>query len=306
MSKTTEPTPPPKPAPISNVEELLRAGKALGTPNTPPAPFAPYAVIPDGFTLTPLPLRPLNPLPDHIRQAVRLEDSESFITYVKAFRIHTTRVFAAAVKLQNVSPNNAGGAKFTALLDYHEGQTEQKAARVAHVVEYPVPLSLEFSIWLASSGKGLAQMDFVQFIENNCMDVVKPTSADLMELALNFEAKTSVTFQSKVDRVSGGRSLIFQEDVAAGQSGNIGQMKVPDGLTLRIPVFEGGKPYEFQARLEYRPQSGRLTITYHLQRPHDVFRAAWKDLRAEIATALELEILTGSADLPAKEAPQVT
>lgn len=295
---TVEPTPAPRSAALTGTDELLRAGKALGSAIVPPEPFAPYAIVPDGFTLAELPRKRLAPLPDHIRQEVRLDDAESFILYVKSFRTHTTRVFASVVNLAQVSAGNAGGARFTALLDFHEGGSEQKAARVAHVAEYPVPLALEFSTWLAANGRPLSQMDFVGFIEANCVDVVTPDSASLMELALNFEAKSNVTFQSKVDRVTGGRALTYQEQVEAGAP-SVGQVKVPEWLTLRLPVFEGGKAYEFRARLEYRPSNGRLAIIYHLQRPHDVFRVAIKDLRAEIAAALETEILTGEADLGA-------
>lgn len=302
MNDTTK-TPAPSGSPITPAEELLRAGKALGSAILPPEPFHPYAIVPDGFRLEQLPLRPLLPLPDHIRQAVRLDDAASFIAYVKAFRKHTTRIFAAAVKLAEVSAENAGGAKFTALLDYHEGGTEQKAARVAHVAEYPVPLSLEFSTWIAANGKPFTQMGFVEFIEQNCADVVSPDSATLMELALNFEAKSNVTFQSKVDRVTGGRSLTYQEQVDAGAP-SVGQVKVPESLAIRIPVFEGGKGYDFKARLEYRPSNGRLAITYHLQRPQEAFRAAIKDLREEIAEALEAQILTGSPDLASLRAEQ--
>lgn len=279
----------------TGVDELLAAGKALGEPILPPAGFMPQIIVPKGYELHSIPLATLKPLPDHIRQAVTLEDADSFIAYVKTFRTSTAQLFAAAVKLASVSAQNAGGACFTALLDYHGGgKNEQTAGRVAHTAKYPVPLALEFSTWLGSNGKAMAQMDFVGFIEANCADVVTPDSASIMELALNFEAKSSVNFQSKVDRVTGGRNLTFQEQVEAGAP-NVGQMRVPEWLTLLLPVFDGGKAYEFKARMEYRPNNSRLTITYHLQRPHQVFRQAWNDLRAEIANALEVQILTGSA-----------
>lgn len=280
---------------LTGAQELLNAGKALGAAIQPGNGLQPYAIVPPGHTLSPIPREPLPALPDHIRQKVKLEEMESFVAYVNAFKTHTTRIFARRPNLAEVKPGSSGGASFTALLDYHEGGRDPLAKRAAHVAVFPVPLSLEFSTWLGLDGKPLAQMDFVQFIEANCADVVTPDSATLMEMALNFEAKTSVNFQSKVNRVTGGRELVFQEAVEAGAP-SVGSMKVPEWMTLRLAVFEGGKSYELKARLEYRPNSGRLAITYHLQRPHDVVRAAIKDMREEIAAATELEILTGAAD----------
>lgn len=273
-------------------EELIRAGQALGAPKVPPAPFAPYAVLAEGQKLELLPRLELDPLPDHIQQQVRLDDSASFCAYVKAFRTPTTRILYSAPKLSKISAESAGGAMFTAFLDYHQGGESQAAKRRAHVARYPVPLSLEFSTWLGSNGKALAQMDFVQFIETNGLDVVHPDSASLMELALNFESKSNVTFQSRIDRTTGGKNLTFQEAVEHGAPA-VGQMKVPDGLQINLPVFEGGALFEMQARLEYRTSGGRLAIAYHLQRPHNVFRVAIGQLRAQIAEALEAEILTG-------------
>jgi uncharacterized protein YfdQ (DUF2303 family) len=280
---------------ITAVQELLLAGKALGVAQTPPRPYAPYAVIPQNCTLQPIPLAPLEPLPDHIRQAVRLDDAESFVLYVKSFRTHTTRVFATAPDFDAIS--TGGGVEFTAFLDYHEGGTEQHALRVAHTARFPVKISAEFAAWIGADGEAMTQMGFVEFIEANAPDVVTPDSASLMELALNFESKSEVSFQSRVDRVTGGRSLTFQEKVDAGSSGapTIGQVKVPEFLAIRIPVFEGGKAYDIAARISWRPANGRLSITINLQRPEAVFRQSLNTMRAEIAEELGLAVLTGEA-----------
>lgn len=276
---------------VTLTEELLRAGKALGAPQiVQGTDREPYCIVPEGYRFQPLPRADIPPLLDHIREDVELHDAESFVAYVKAFRTATTKIFATAAKLADVRPGNSGGAEFTALLDYHEGGKERKAARVGHTATYPVPMSLEFATWLAINGKAMAQMDFVSFVEANAPDIVTPDSATLQEIGLKFESTTTATFQSKVDRATGGRTLMYKEDVDAG---GVGQIKVPEWMELRMPVFEGGAPYPMHARLEWRPTNGRLTIAIHLQRPHEVFRMALLHLRAEIAHDLETEILTG-------------
>lgn len=295
MSETKSPAGDSGSIKVTTAEELLRAGKALGTPLSVPAGYQPSVIVPIGYELKPLERvkEPLPALPDHLRARVRLDDADSFVAYVKAFQTHTMRIIATAPKLKEVTATSSGGAKFTAHLDYHEGGPEQKAHRAAHIAEYPVPLSIEFGIWIGNSGKAMTQDEFIKFIENNSPDLISPDSATIMEIAMNFQSTSEVKFTSKVDRVTGGNILHYQQDIEAGVATQ-GKMKVPEWLLLKFPVFEGGKAYDFRGRIEWRPRDGKLTISYHIQRPHEVFRAALADLRQEISAALDNhEILTG-------------
>lgn len=280
---------------VTNAQELLNAGKALGQAIVPGAPWQPYAVIPVGYNLQPLVRAAVEPLPEFITQSVRLYDSESFIAYVKQFKTPTTRVFASNANLNDIAKGSNGGASFAAFIDYHEGGTAQQAGRVKHSAVYPLPLSLEFRTWLAGSGVKLKQEDFIKLVEANSPDIITPDSASLMELVLNFESTTTASFQSKINRVSGGRTLHFQEEVTQGAP-TIGKMTVPEFLELSMPIFEGGSLFGLRARMEYKSSNGGLAITYYLQRPHEVFRSALLTMREEIAHALEVQVLTGSLD----------
>lgn len=274
---------------LTGVQELLNAGKALGQAITVNG-RDPVILVPEGYKLGTLPAKTLPPLPDHIRQKVNLVDAASFVRYVNRFKTPHTQIFAAL-------PNAEGkGAGFTASLDYHEAGTNSeqlKASRTAHVAEYECPLSKEWLTWNGVSGKAQKQGDFVLFIERNAPDVVTPSSAELMELALNFDAKIDVQFQSKVDRVSGGRQLVYKENVESG--GGTGAIKVPEILKIRVPVFEDGKTFDLNVRLEWRPQGGELKVTMIVQRPEDAVRAALKELREFIAAETKVEPLSGKA-----------
>jgi len=269
---------------------LLAAGKALGEVVEPSRPYRPYAIIPEGYRMETLEFEALPPLPDHIHQRVYLKTEESFVSYVKKFRTHTTMVFGVGAS-SNVKSGESG-ASFTAYLDYHEGGRDQKPSRVNHMASFEVGFSSEFRAWAAYDVVALAQGDFINFIEQNSRDVVSPDSATLMEVIINFESHTSVQFRSKVDRVTGGRSLTFEEKIEAG-SPSVGKIKVPDALKIKIPVFEGGREYEFNARMEYRPRDGQLRVVYHLHRPFEVVTKALEDMKSEIEGALETEILIG-------------
>lgn len=284
----------------AGVTELLNAGKALGAPIVNIAGIRPVVVVPEGYKLEPLPFAERAPLPDHVRQAVTLDDAESFVAYLKQWKRTETAVF---VRLPVVGGDvaQAKSAQFRAIFDYHtRGDVSDAqvhaAARCAHTAIYPCPLSVEWQTWAAVSGKPQKQTEFIDFIEANGPDIVSPPGASLMELAINFSSKTDVMFQSKVDRLTGGCMLGFKEDVQAG--GNGGQIKVPDAMSLRLPVFEGGKPFEIDARLQWLPRDGKLSIYIHLRRPVDVLRKAMADLRLEIETAAEIKVLTGTAEAP--------
>lgn len=283
--KSTEPTPLTTTTPDA-VEQLLAAGKALGSIQQVPG-LEPIIILPEGYRQERVAQEELPRLEDHIRQRVRLYDAESFVAYLLLFKTATTRVFSVLPEAGKFE-----GAKFTAILDYHQQGREAEARRCAHQAEYPCPLSAEFRIWLNLNGKGQSQNDFVQFIDANAPDVIAPTSAELLELAMNMEMRSSVDFGSKMDRTTGGRALRFTEVVEHQQTA--GQIKVPDYLTLRIPIFDGGQSYELRARMEYRVNSGKLSITYHMQRPQEAFRNALDALRVEIEAGADVEILTGT------------
>lgn len=281
------------------IKELIQHGAALSAVREAGGRH-PFAIVPDGFKLEYLKQKEADELPpllDHIRQSVTLQTPESFVAYVKLFRKGNTRIFATPLDLNALEKFDAAAARFTALLDFHESGAASAPKRNAHVATYPLPLSIELKTWLKKNSEPQGQDAFIKFIEENQIDIIEPTAASLMELVLNFESKSSVVFTSKSNRVSGGRELVFNEKVDIGQ-GAEGTLKVPEMITLKLPIFEADREYEMKARLEYRPSGGKLNITYHLQRPQKVLREAFKDVHATIEcaeTGIGIEILTGEA-----------
>jgi hypothetical protein len=276
----------------TGVTELIAAGRLLAGPQHL-AGRQPYVLThaADGAeTLTYLPHEDLAPLPDHIRQEVTLRDPESFALYVKRHQQLHTVLFATLPVLGSFQ-----GACFTAIFDYHAGgQGEANLpARCAHRAHYPCPPSLPWATWLGQNGQPLKQSEFTDFIEANALEIVSPDSATLMEIALNFQAHSEAEFSSKIDRTSGAVQLVYQETIEQGRPME-GKMKLPPMIELRLPVFEGGEEFTLKARLAFSVASKRLTIAYHLQRPHDVFRQALLFIREDIAGATGLIPLTGA------------
>lgn len=291
----------------SAIEKLIAHGRGLGHIQDD-AGRQPYVILPKGngiFELEYPEPREIDPLPDHIRQRVTLVETESFIAYVKLFKGATTRVFATPLDpsalLVDAIRAGKSAACITAVLDYHEQGSEATPNRTAHIATYPLPLSLEFKIWLLANKVELPQEDFIKFIDENSIDIVFPKASELMDMIAKFESKTEVVFKSAVQRINGARQLVYNEKVEMNGGGlGLGEehkITVPEFLDLSIPIFEGGKKFNLRARLEYRPKN-TLKVAYYLQRPHEVLRDAFKDVRAEIEgteTGVDIPILTGAA-----------
>lgn len=274
----------PESMPPSAVKEILAAGVSSARAITLEG-RKPVVLVPEGYTIESLDRDDLPELPDHIRQSVKLDDLDSFTAYVKRSQTAQTVIFA-----------NSQTPGFTAFFDYHHSAKDDGGlpARVAHKASYLCPLSAEWQIWSGQNSKPMSQAGFVEFIDNNSCDVTAPESAALLELAQNFEMRSSVEFQSDIKRTTGGKVLKFVEQVDAGRTGAGGDMRVPDELQIFIPVFDAGKKFPLTARMEFRVSGGKLAVTFHLRRPQESIRAALADIRKDIEAATGIVPLTGS------------
>ena len=121
----------------------------------------------------------------------------------------------------------------------------------------------------------MSQVDFAEFLDNNQMDIASsegyPTSADMLQMALNFEAKQDYRFKSSVRLQNGGVNMTFVQD---DDKGTVEQMKVFDRFAIGIPVYFGGDHYQINARLRYRHRDGKVAFWYELVRPDLIMKAA--------------------------------
>lgn len=275
------------PADKANLNQtLIATGTALAGPQELPG-FKPFVVVPEGFTAQPLEHAGYAPLPDHIRQTVELHDAKSFIEYVTLFKCVRTRVFASVPK---------GGLlespRFEAIFDFHE-PVINLATRCTHRAKYTCPLSLAWQTWAGIHGKALSQREFVDFVDDNIPDIVSPKAAQVLELARDFNAHTEVKFASKVNPITGGVSLNYQEETDSGTA--TGQLKAFDRIGLVIPIFEGGDPVPVEAKVQWVPRDGKLAVTVKLFRPSETKRTAFAEMAAAIQDAIGITVLNGGA-----------
>ena len=156
--------------------------------------------------------------------------------------------------------------------------------------EFTLPASHEWRIWTGQNRKAMTQLQFAEHLQDNLPDVIAPSGAELLETALNFEAAQAGHFVSAQRLQDGSHNLVWKTDNAGGT------VRVPEHITLSIPVFENEAPRELQARLRYRTKDSALSLWYELVRPHKVIEAAFRETWARIEEGCALPLLLGSPE----------
>ncbi|MDE2325336.1 MAG: DUF2303 family protein [Betaproteobacteria bacterium] len=266
---------------------LLAAGRALGTAiHNPAQDGIPYTVVPDGYRIEPL---PAIALPKRPIANVKLRDATSFVHYVNAHKVRRSTIYAS------LEP-----ARFLCVFDDHmhapdltvEGSQEVdlQADWRQFRAEFTLPASHEWKTWTGQNRKAMTQLQFAEHLQDNLPDVIAPSGAELLETALNFEAAQAGHFVSAQRLQDGSHNLVWKTDNTGGT------VRVPEHITLSIPVFENEAPRELRARLRYRTKDSALSLWYELVRPHKVIEAAFRETWARIEEGCALPILLGSPE----------
>lgn len=276
----------PNPDLMGDVQAAIAAGAALGEVRGIPegARQSIFTVLPKDYEIHNLEDFLVKPL--RIRQHVKLEDAGSFIAYLKEFSLPDSLLFFATES-----------ETFEAVIDYHQkgapdGSVPPEASWCDHVVTFQPRRSTEFAAWLAGNRKQMGQVEFARFLEENLPDVVEPAGAELLEIALTFEAKKDVEFASGV-RLSNGQIQFTYNEVVRGAAQK-GTLEVPEQFVLGIPIHQNGDAYRIPVRLRWRLHEGKAIFWYEIVRPQRFIDDAIREMRAKIAAETNIRILTGA------------
>lgn len=162
------------------------------------------------------------------------------------------------------------------------------AGWAGHRVTYRLQLTPEWRAWSANSGALLGQVTFAEFIEDRVADIVKPSGAEMLELAQSFEATTQSRFESAQRLADGRRALEFREEVQA--TAGRGSIEIPAHFEIGVAPWLGSDPFKVTARLRYRITDGTLSIGYKLVDPDVVLRAAFADIVAKLRESHEVRL----------------
>lgn len=271
----------------SNLANMLATGAALTAVTRIGEGDIPFATViePTGETRQES-LEHLLAKPSIVRAAVVIQDVESFIRYVNLYRRKSDENLAI---FANVTES---GASFTAILDYHK-EGSAVAEHGAHRAVYTCTPTPEWARWTAGDKKQMAQEAFAQFLEDNAPDIVSPSSAQMIEIALSLEARTTGDFKQATRLENGSLSFHYSENIEA-KAGLNGSIEIPSTFEIGISPFVGFTPFKIDVRLRYRLSSGKLTFWYELVRPHKVVEESAKDVIKRITDATGLSPFRGA------------
>lgn len=212
---------------------------------------------------------PSLPAPLRKRAKVKLQDAESFIDYVKRHGSLTDSTVWGTANYQE------GRVSFVAIINDH-GEDDAKAQWRDHTAHFSPEFSEEWRRWFGQNRKPMSQAEFAAFIEENLKDVASPdvglpTGAQMLEMALSFEANQDMRFKSAIRLANGGVQMSFVQD-DDGQT--LAKMQLFERFAVGIPVFWNGDAYRIDARLRYRARDGKVSFWYELIRQDKTLEAA--------------------------------
>lgn len=156
----------------------------------------------------------------------------------------------------------------------------------------------EWTHWLGIDGQMVNQESFASHIEDGLAEIVDPSAADMLDLAQTFHATTSARFKGGHRLASGARQLVYEEEIDASAGDQPGTLAIPEWITLTMRPFFGAEKYEIRARFRFKLTAGNLTLGYKLERPSDVERAAFGDVRDAVAEELKVTPIAGVPPAP--------
>jgi uncharacterized protein YfdQ (DUF2303 family) len=225
-------------------------------------------------------LEKLAPSPRRIRANASAHDLASFVHYVRRFANETSLVWV------NLNPETNALALRAQLDDNSRFGPSWRE----HSVTFSPSLSVEWRRWNNADAKAMAQVEFATFIEDNLVDITSkeglPSGADMLKMALEFEARQDQRLKSHARLMNGGIQLEYISDDDAA---TVTRMQLFDRFQIGIPVFWGGDRWSLDARLRYRAREGKVSFWFELIRPDRVHEAAARALIQQLRDQVDTD-----------------
>jgi uncharacterized protein YfdQ (DUF2303 family) len=239
--------------------------------------------VPANQKIEALDLEKFLPNPGRIRSKVMVHDLDSLLDYTQRYVDARTLVWVS------LDPRTFA-LSFTVQLDDHSA--DEPSWRT-HSCAYTPRMSEEWNRWMGHNAKGMEQVEFATFLEDNLQDVTPgesgPSGTDMLKMALEFEARQDQRIKSHVRLQSGAIQL---EYVAKDDDATVNRMQVFDRFAIGIPVFRGGAAWKVDARLRYRVREGKATFWYELIRSDKTHEAAAFGMISQLRAGLAGEDFT--------------
>lgn len=210
------------------------------------------------------------------KAVIEVRDSDSFIEYINKHKESGSVLFF-----------NRDRSDMMCALEYHDDTPRWWKD---HTITFDCPHSMEWERWSGSDGSKMNQTEFAEFMEDNCKDVVRPPSADMLALAKTFEAKEKVTFSSGVRTDNGDIALEYVNTTAAA-AGSSGSIQIPKQFYIGVRPYEGGKAYEVECRFKYRIKDGLLIMWFEIVNKDLLLREAFDAELEKVRDGIGKEVM---------------
>ena len=227
--------------------------------------------------------------PPRKKGIVNLDDLKSFIHYFNNTNDGVKAIYGCVDPLQ-----------FTGLLNEHNSSDLDMPPDWRDFgCKYVPKFSREWQTWTSRSKQPFDGNEaFAIWLEDNLADVINPDNGRLLEIAINFRVNSNAAFANQIRLQDGDTEFNFTNAVEGSSQSNGGKVKIPELITIAIPVFQGrsSQVYEIDAKFRFRLHSGSLKIHYELVRPHKVLEQAFNDMVDKIEEETKQTVLYGSPD----------
>lgn len=222
--------------------------------------------------------------PHHIDSKITVLDVPSFKEYFVRYADEHSLIYGSLNPAQFVAILNEPAP------DGMDWRDHRLTLRLEHAKEWDE--------WIGKDGHKFESMDsFAEWLEDQVPDIIAPSGAEFLEMALNMKVNEAVRFNES-RRLSDGYVELGYSNWVEGQTSTVrgGTISIPERFTIKIPVFKGIKPtlHEMNARFRFRIPGGKLRIWYDLERPHKVIDEAFSQVWGEISEQTKRTILLGN------------
>ncbi len=261
----------------TEISDAIRLGAAIA--NHRQIEKTCYTVVPNQYKVESL--EALQVSPNRVKASPSFDCVNGFAGYVTEFAIPGSKLF---VKLTEV------GLIATTVIDYHGGF--ESPSWCSWTAKLTRTMAKEWGIWRGSSGKWMNQVDMAEFLHDNLPDVVSPPGAEMLELCSQFKQVTAVEFGSGCNIQNGAIQISYVETVG-GAVGPKGNLQIPAGFNISIPVIDRGMPIAIACRFRYRVSEKKLLLRYDIPQVHKILEAVMNLAVVELEELTKLKAFLG-------------
>lgn len=251
---------------INNIQTILDAGAASGVALNDHG-GTPYVVVPEGYRIEGI--EGLMEQPVRKRANVTTTETASFVFYIKKHGSLDSCTIYADID------SETSRFHMVSIINDHGGDLNGQQWR-DHRCQFQPALAVEWKRWIGKNKVKMNQIEFASWLEENLSDVAgvdgMPSGADILQMALGFEANADKRLRSKINLQDGGVKFEFVDEQNPDTRTT---MQAFERFTLGLPVFDGStSAYPLEARLKYREKDGGLTFWFELIREDRIFKTA--------------------------------